>query len=75
MKKILTLIGVSILGGALTLGGYKLMEPDSPKDFQTYHQSQLLHILALLFDKFLLLENLEEYHIEELILYYLILMN
>jgi len=27
MKKILTLIGVSALGGMLTLGTYKLMEP------------------------------------------------
>jgi Do/DeqQ family serine protease len=36
MKKILTLIGVSVLGGLLTLGGYKLMEPESTSEFSTF---------------------------------------
>jgi len=40
MKKILTLIGVSILGGVLTLGGYKLMEPDNSTDFNTFQSSK-----------------------------------
>jgi Do/DeqQ family serine protease len=38
MKKILTLIGVSVLGGILTLGGYKLMEPDKTTDFKTFQK-------------------------------------
>jgi S1-C subfamily serine protease len=38
MKKILTLIGVSLLGGALTLGGYKLMETNESATFSSFQQ-------------------------------------
>ena len=36
MKKILTLIGASILGGAITLGSYKLIEEEKPTGFSSF---------------------------------------
>ncbi|WP_115462047.1 S1C family serine protease [Winogradskyella aurantiaca] len=40
MKKILTLIGVSALGGILTLGAYKLMEPDKKQDYNSFQSTK-----------------------------------
>ena len=36
MKKILTLLGVSILGGAITLGSYKLIEEEKTPNFSSF---------------------------------------
>ena len=46
MKKILTLIGVSVLGGILTLGGYKLMENKTSTDFTTFQNSNSSNAIA-----------------------------
>lgn len=46
MKKILTLIGVSILGGAITLGAYKLMEEDKTSGFSSFQNKNDSSVIA-----------------------------
>ncbi|MCB0399961.1 MAG: serine protease, partial [Winogradskyella sp.] len=42
MKKILTLVGVSVLGGLVTLGGYKLfIEKEQPEQLAVEQVSDL----------------------------------